>query len=168
MFKHRKFVLIVIGFLFVSIIGATASLGIARARQEKFIPPAAINFGIWYPVSGKTEYVLEQNTLQYDKPTGIITFKLNNKNDNVLTFSQQVVPENFSISPEAFDQQLAVLQQVTKFDSVNGTVAITKGSENGQGTAVLRSKGTLLFAYTKNPLGVDEWRRIFNDLELVY
>lgn len=160
--KRNVLILLLVMSIFV-----TVGLMVTQARTQNIKLPADIDFRVWYLSSEKTGYTLLPGSTQYDKSSKTILFKLQNKNNNVLTFSQQATPESNVVSSEVFDTQLASLPQVTKFDSVNGSVAITKPTNGGQSTAIMRSKGTIVYIYSKDQIQTEDWRILFNDLELI-
>lgn len=165
--KYRSNKYFYIGALFIILVLSGISYYAVRSYTSGIDKPDNVNFGVWFPAK-KSDYILDKSTLQYDSRTAIITFKLKNKKDKgELTFTEQSVPEGFAVAPDAFDKQVAGLQQSTKFDSIHGTVALTKPFGGSSVTAIMRSQGTLLYVNSQQELSTDQWRSIFNSLELV-
>lgn len=161
--KNRR--LVYVTAIFVAI--AVSGMGAYFYRQYYEVrPPAGANFGMWYP-KHTADYDVDEKSLHFDPSSSTITFKLINKKEhNELMFTEQAVPESFAVAPQAFDQQVAGLRQVTKIDSINGTVALTRPFENGGVTAIMRSQGTIVYVFSGKELDNNTWLGIFNSLEL--
>lgn len=142
-------------------------LGLVGTQKSDFNPPSEISFGLWYPSTESSKYKYEQNSLKYDKLSKIVTFNMNDSSGKILTFTEQAVPESSQVPADAFDEQLASIPQDTSFESANGTVSITKPAANDQTTAIMKSRGTLLFVTTENKITTDQWRALFNSMELI-
>lgn len=153
-------------FLLLLLVSVT-SLYTANYLSDRTIPDRVIKqagFGIWYPNHSKSGYRIKSDSVTYDAATGIVSFEINN-DGMPITFNQQSVPEHFSLMPDVYEGQVAGLQQVTRFESVNGTVAVTRPSDDGGTTAIMKSKGTLLIARANTELAAEQWKKIFNFLE---
>ena len=110
---------------------------------------------------------VDQNTVKYDKSTGILTFDVQTDSGVNVTFTEQPTPESFVDILPAYEALIEKLHGYASFDTPNGKVSLTTPHElSGQQSAVMNSKGTLIFARPTKNLSVDEWKRIFNNLDL--
>ena len=125
-----------------------------------------VGFGIWYPRTTKTGYKLQKNTIQFDQRLNILSFIASNGSQE-LTFNEQVVPENFARDPGLFSDTVAQIPQITTLESIYGTVSITRPSEDGGVSAIMRARGTMLAVRSSKDMVADEWRSIFNGLDFV-
>jgi hypothetical protein len=164
--KSKKIIFFFVGFATVSMLGALFVY--YRMNQSPIEIPKAVTFGVWYPANSP-EYTLKKDSVKYESEINTLTFMIDKKSNQTenLTITEQAVPEIFSVSPDEFDKQVASLQQVTKFDSVHGPVALTQPLSNGKTTAIMKAQGTIVYVHTEKTLTTDEWRNLFNSMELI-
>lgn len=104
--------------------------------------------------------------VKYDKKIKLLTYTVFLNGVKVVV-SQQATPESFNDVPQAYDALLQKMYSKNSFDSVVGKVNITYPEElKGLQTAVMNSKGVLLFAKPESNISVDEWKKFFNNLSI--
>jgi hypothetical protein len=124
------------------------------------------NFGIWYPTTKSLELKIDRSSIKYTQASSdkLVTFTARNPT-NTLTFTEQALPESFTDVPQAYDKLIERLRGYTSFDTVNGTVALTRPEElKGAQTAIMQSRGTLVFIKPSKDLSADDWRLVINNL----
>lgn len=140
-------------------------------RAQPPIPLAVTSqasFAVFYPADRHILSVKKGSAL-YDRTTGTLRFAASAPDGLQVSFSEQATPGSFVDVPQVYSSLLASLQNYSSFDSINGSVALTLPKEfNGGQSAVMNSKGTLLFARPSRNLTEDQWRRIFNSLHTVH
>lgn len=76
--------------------------------------------------------------------------------------SEQPTPDQFTDVPQVYQKVLESMADYADFDVSVGSVHLTQPAQlNGLQTAVLNSKGTLLFAKPASNLTEDQWRQFF-------
>lgn len=125
-----------------------------------------VSFGIFYP-QGNEVLNVSQKSIAYDAKTSLLTYSSRLATGSTVSFSEQSTPSSFVDVPSVYTKLISNLQEYASFDSLNGTVYLTKPKElHGQQAAVLNNRGTLIFARTTTDLSVDRWRAIFNSLQV--
>lgn len=82
--------------------------------------------------------------------------------------SEQPTSESFIDIPKTFDKVAANMNEYAKFDSNTGTVHLMRPEElAGKQTAVMNSKGTLMFVKPDRDLSEDQWNKLFSKLEVI-
>lgn len=122
---------------------------------------------IYYPDS-TSGLSVDKNSFKFDDASEVLSFTAKYGNANI-TIAEQATPENFVDIPPAYDKLIETLNSYYAFSSFHGTVHLTKPKENkGQQSAVMNSKGTLMFAnVTGGSLTENEWKKFFNNLEVI-
>lgn len=164
--KKKKFsipLVIGVSVLFAALLIAGRTL---LLDQPSLALSTEADFGIWYPNAKNVDYELRKDTVAYDESNRILSFVVESPQNGKLTFSQQAVPEVVSGQPDLFDIQLKSLPEVGKFESLHGTVSITHPTGTSEATAIMRSKGTLLYVHSNKTMTTEKWRKIFNSLEI--
>jgi hypothetical protein len=88
-------------------------------------------------------------------------------NSTRVVISEQPTPESFTDVPQVYDALITKLRGQDSFDTINGKVDITFPVElKGGQSAVMNSKGVLLFAHPDKQLTLDQWKQFFNSLEI--
>jgi hypothetical protein len=127
-------------------------------------------YGIWYPTSKGLNLKVDRGTIKYTHtgPDKLVSFIARSETQN-LTFTEQPQPESFNDVPQLYEKLIEKLRGYSNFDSVNGTVSLTRPEElKGGQTAVMKSKGTLVFIKPETDLSADDWRKIMNNLSFVH
>lgn len=137
--------------------------------HQPIIPRQVLNqatFGVWYPTAGTLGLQVDRGTVKntasgQDK---LVTFVARNPSNN-LSFTEQAVPDSFNDIPQLYDKLIEKLRGYATFDSVNGTVSLTRPEEFKSGqTAVMKAKGAMVFIRPDKDLSTDDWRRLINNL----
>lgn len=150
--------------------GSALYLNTRNLQSDSIIPVAIkknVSFVIFYPKASPT-LKLNASSIKFDPPSGLVSFTANHAGVN-LTFAEQATPESFVDIPPAYDKLIETLNEYATFNSFYDTVHLTKPKElNGQQSAVMNSKGTLMFVNTTNgSLTDDQWKSLFNNLEVI-
>lgn len=131
-------------------------------RPQPFLPSgvtAAYPAAVLIP--NKQDAALVEGSAAYDKPAKMLSYTVKLAGTNVV-ISEQPTPENFVDVPQMYDQLVAQMAEYQKFDAAVGTVHLTRPANlAGRQTAVLNTKGTLLFAKAEANLSDDAWRTLF-------
>jgi hypothetical protein len=126
-----------------------------------------ISHVIYYPdtIGGLT---VDKTSFKYDDTNEVLSYTAKYSSAEI-TIAEQSTPENFVDIPQAYDKLVETLNSYSAFSSFHGTVYLTKPKENkGQQSAVMNSKGTLMFAnVTIGSLTDNEWKKLFNNLEVI-
>jgi len=162
----------------IFVTSAVALAGIAWAgfyiyASNQPIPQRTLKqagFGIWYPTNKTLGLKVDRDTIKFSQSGSdkLVTFIARNDSNN-LSFTEQPLPESFIDVPQLYDKMIEKLRGYSSFDSVNGTVSVTRPEElKGGQTAVMKSKGTLLFVKPDKDVSIDDWRQIMNNLSFVH
>jgi hypothetical protein len=111
--------------------------------------------------------VIDQTSVKYAADIKVLS--LNTSLDGVaIALSEQPTPESFTDIPQAYDKVIEQMHEYRKFETDIGVVHLTKPpNRHGGQTAVVNTKGTLLFANPIRTLSDDQWRRLFTSMEVV-
>ena len=113
-------------------------------------------------VPSHKQATIDRSSAKYDGSLKVLSFTVGTAGHK-LVMAEQPTPDQFVDVPQAFQKVLENMNEYDSFDSVMGTVHLTKPqSLHGGQTAVLNAKGTLLFATPAANLSTDQWRRFFN------
>jgi len=67
-----------------------------------------------------------------------------------------------------YDKVVTSMNGYGKFDCDSGTVHLTRPKDlAGKQAAVMNAKGTLMFVKPASDLSEDQWRKLFNGLEVI-
>lgn len=127
-------------------------------------------FGVWYPHGGSLALEVDRDSVKtsLNGNDRLVTFTAHSPS-KALAFTEQAVPDSFNDVPQVYDKLIEKLRGYSSFDSVNGTVSLTRPEElKGGQTAVMKSKGTLVFIKPEKDLSTDDWRRLVNNLQFVH
>jgi hypothetical protein len=111
--------------------------------------------------------MIDADSIKYDSGLKVLSFDA--PIDGIrLSVSEQPTPENFTDIPQVYDKVVEQMRVYKKFETAIGIVYLTKPeSRKGSQTAVMNTKGTLLFANPDKDLSDDQWRRFFNSFDVV-
>jgi hypothetical protein len=166
--KISSKVIIIAGIVIVCL-AALLVAGYFAFQPHSAIPKAVssrASFGIFVP--GNDEWTVDTDTVRYTATSGLVSYVMHTKgNANSISVNEQATPEAFNDVPQAYDKLISSLQGYSTITSVNGKVDLTHPKElNGGQAAVMNAKGTLMFAKPDRSLTTEDWRRLFNQLQL--
>lgn len=155
--------------VFVIVIVAAAVFEIARYRQatntaslpttikQKLAMPALT------PVSQADNYTLNQDSIKYDDKEKLLSYTLASS-DNSITVTEQPYPDVL-----IYDKLTGAIGQYSQVDTTAGKVTLGRPKDGGGAqVAVLNyNNQTLIFAKPQKDLSDDQWRLVFNTLEVV-
>ncbi|MDL2342199.1 MAG: hypothetical protein QFB87_03935 [Patescibacteria group bacterium] len=134
------------------------------------LPPAIaskVNFAVFYPANDKLVAV-ERKSISFNDQAGVLSYTGRLLGGADLYINQQATPESFVDIPQAYDKLIASLLPYGNFDTVNGRVSLTKPKElQGNQSAVMNAKGTLMFVRASSNITDSQWRQVFNSLKLI-
>jgi hypothetical protein len=168
---RRGFVMASLGTLCFALLAAVAVGGYLWYKQAHVIIPANIKkqvtFVIFYPQNNSVVQV-NKKTLLYEPDKKLLSYTGKFAGSGTsFTLSEQTTPDSFVDIPQAYTKLLSSLNQYDSFGTANGTVALTHPKElNGGESAVMNAKGTLLFVRPSGTVTSDDWRRLFNNLQV--
>jgi hypothetical protein len=107
---------------------------------------------------------IDHDTIKYDAKLKLLSFYVTAFDQRIL-ISQQPTPETFTDAPQVYEKVINHMREYKKFETDIGTVHLTQPPDTKGGqTAVLNTKGTLLFAKPSGQLTPDQWRQLFAGL----
>lgn len=146
----------------IMLVGSRHSPGLIPDNLKK-----QISFVLFLP-SSSPEMNINTKSFRYDPVSKVFTFKMQ-YDHSTLTIAEQATPQNFIDIPQAYDKVMETLNEYASFNSYYDKVSLTRPKEfKGQQSAIMNSKGTLITAHpTKGELTEDQWKKLFNGLELI-
>jgi len=124
-------------------------------------------FSVFTHDPADSSWTFENSTTVYDTAQGVLTLHFINA-DNKLTVTQQLTPDPFTDVPNYLSILLSKLHQYAEIHTSIGTVGLTRPEElKGGQTAVINTRGTLMFAVPEKDLTNDQWQKFFNSLLVV-
>jgi len=122
-----------------------------------------LNFSLMYP-DASSGYEVDPSKTSYDASSKVLIFHA--KQEGVeLIITEQATPDPFNDIPQYYPKLIEKLNGYKDFDSINGSVSLTRPTElKGGQTAVFNGKGTLIFVKPSRALSDDDWRAFFNSL----
>lgn len=168
-YAASKFRVVAIGLLVIGV-AVVGFIGLQSTPADGSIPQTIkrqVAFVIFYP-SPKAAVVVDANSFKYDTKEKLLSYVVNYANTPI-TIAEQATPQNFIDIPQAYDKLIETLGEYGSFQSYYDKVSLTHPKEfNGQQSAVMNSKGTLVFAHpTKGDLSEDQWKKLFNGFEII-
>ena len=125
-----------------------------------------LDFLVLYP-SVADDVVVDKGSMKYDASTGVLSFIVQTYGV-ANTITQQATPESFNDIPQYYTKTVERMNGYSSFDSAIGRVDLTRPSDlGGDQIAVMNTKGVLLFAHPEKDLTQSQWRKIFNNMEVV-
>jgi hypothetical protein len=150
----------------VAMLGLLIGVGLYILRPQPPIPDniyKKLNFSLFYP-DPASGYKINQAFVSYDSNAKVVIFHAKSGGRDML-ISEQATPAVFNDIPDYYQKLIEKLNGYSSFDSINGTVSLTKPTElKGVQTAILNSKGILMFIRPNQTLSDDDWRKFFKDL----
>jgi hypothetical protein len=158
--------LMVFGVMFLA---ADAAIGIYLLKPKPPIPKniqSQLDFTP-YLVQPGTGITIDTSSYKYDASQKGLSFIARGKEYGKLTISEQPTPQQFIDIPEVYSKLVDKLNRYGVFDNAIGTVYLTRpdGQHTGQ-TAVINSKGVLMFVRSAKDLSDDQWRKVFGSFVL--
>jgi hypothetical protein len=126
-----------------------------------------IDYGVYFPDLGK--YKIDESSIKYDSVNKGISYEVRTTQPgNVLTVSQQTVPETFIDIPQYYEKVVEQMGSYSTLETTIGKVSLTKKPVPGsKQIAVMREKGTLVFIQADKDQTNDDWRKFLNTLQLL-
>jgi hypothetical protein len=153
------------------IVGALLLLAGGTVLAKKLAPEPVIPSSIQKAVAstifipGPSATFINRKTVKYDSKTKLLSYQATAFGINTI-ISEQPTPDSFTDIPQVYDKFIDNLNQYSNFDTNNGKVFLTHPKElKGGQTAVMNSKGTLMFAKPDRALSGDQWRQFFKSLK---
>jgi hypothetical protein len=167
----KQFVVISVTIMIILSLIAGGVLGYMRWQKSKIIIPPAIKKQvtsvIFWP-SKDAPVLSDKQTIKYNPNEKLLSYVAHTSNGRELIISEQPTPDSFNDIPQVFSKFTEGLHQYTSFSTPDGTVSLTRPKElKGGQTAVMSAKGTLMFIKPSKDLSDDEWRQLFNNLEII-
>ena len=137
--------------------------------RPKSVVPAAITRAITSTilVPKSNDVVVAGESIKYDTSLKLLSYAAIAYGVPTVV-SEQPTPESFIDIPQVYDKVVANMNEYSTFDSATGTVHLTRPKDlGGKQAAVMNAKGTLMFVKPARDLSNDQWRRLFNNLEIV-
>ena len=148
------------------VLAVAAMVGAYVYNSRPSVIPSAIrrqaNFAIFYPNPSKQIYILP-SSFKYDTSLSQVAFAARFANRSI-TFAEQSSPDSFAATPTFYANFITKLGGYATFSSIDGTVSLTEPAQVNAQTAVMNTKGTLLFAKSSNDMSENNWRLLFNSL----
>ncbi len=111
--------------------------------------------------------VIDKASATYDAQLKVLVYKIA-AYDTTLTVSEQPTPDSFTDIPELLQKVATNMQEYATFDTDIGTVHLAKPTQtDGKQTAIMNSKGTLMFISSKRNLSQDQWRKLFKTMVVI-
>jgi hypothetical protein len=153
-----------------SIVGIVIVLAVAIAVYVHCMKPSVVpstirkraNFAIFYPNPSKQIYI-PVNSFKYDASLNQVAFVVRFAGRSV-TFAEQPSPDSFAADPTFYSNFITKLGGYATFSSIDGTVSLTEPAQVDTQTAVMNTKGTLLFAKSSGNINENNWKLLFNSL----
>lgn len=114
------------------------------------------------------DYQVKRESAKYDPKLKVLTYEVAINGVGSAVVSEQPTPDSFIDIPQVYDKVVANMNEYGTFDSDIGTVHLTRPKDlGGKQAAVMNAKGTLMFVKPERDLSDDQWRKLFNGLEVV-
>jgi hypothetical protein len=113
------------------------------------------------------DVVVSRESMNYDSQLKLLTYTATAYGVKTVV-SEQPTPESFIDIPQVYDKVVTGMNEYGTFDSDSGTVNLTRPKDlGGKQAAVMNTKGTLMFVKPERDLSDDQWRKLFNGLEVI-
>lgn len=113
------------------------------------------------------KFPVNRDTTKYDPSIKVLTYKVAAFGKTII-MSEQPTPDQFTDVPQVYQKVLDGMQDYNDFDVNVGGVHLTLPPQlSGVQTAVLNTKGTLIFAKPSGKLSDDQWRQFFTSFQVV-
>ena len=152
----------------LAIVAFTVSI-LAQIHISQIVFPEAtknrLHFTLIAPTGGGI--TIDKKSVKFDETNKLLTYTITYGSTS-LVVSEQSVPSQFVDITTVYTKLVEGLNNYESFESVIGSVHLTKPTQlGGRQVAVLNSKGTLLFVKPKDPLTTDQWKVIFQYMEVI-
>jgi hypothetical protein len=125
-----------------------------------------ISHSIFVPAQS-SGWRLDKTATSYNNDTGVLNTYLLSRN-NRITMTQQNTPQTFKDVPTYYPALLNKLHEYSEIQTSNGTVGLTKPDElKGGQSAVANISDTLMFLHPDHDLTDQQWKQLFNNLDIV-
>ena len=124
-----------------------------------------VKFAILYPQSNRTT-VYNKASFKYAKSLGQLSFIVNFDGNNI-TFAEQTTPEPFNATTTFFSSFTQRIGSYATINTTDGQAVLTLPKQTNQETAVMNTKGTLLFASSTSNLSESSWTLLLNTLQSI-
>jgi hypothetical protein len=160
--KRLWFLVFIIGLL----VGVSAT--VKALWPQPFIPgpiKKQVTSTIFMPSGSQVQN--KEGTVKYDSKLKLLSYQSSAFGVNT-TVSEQPTPDSFNDIPAVYQKVLDSWKEYASFGNSNGTVYLTRpGEQNGKEVGVLNSKGTLMFIKADKDLSGDQWKQLFNNLDII-
>lgn len=151
---------LLVGFYYIFVYHPTPNLIPENLKKQ-------LSFVVFYPAANPA-IVVDANSFKYDSQAKLMSYVIT-YGKTPITIAEQATPQNFIDIPPAYDKLVESLSEYASFQSYYDKVSLTHPKEfKGQQSAVMNSKGTLVFAHpTQGDLTEDQWKKLFNGFEVI-
>lgn len=120
-----------------------------------------------YLTDTKKGLTVDKSSYKYDQGKKTLSYIIHSYEYGNLIVSEQPTPQQFIDIPDVYNKVIDGLNRYSVFQNQLGTVYLTRPSDQKSGqTAVLNSSGVLMFVRSDKNLSDDQWRSIFNQINL--
>jgi hypothetical protein len=158
---HRTVLLVLLPALVVTL--SLLAILAFYSRQPAPLPASIrkqLSFVAFAPVM---PWSVPPKSVSYGPRAKLLTFNAQN-GQNSLVVTEQPVSSQSKTTPTV----LTKLHEYDSFATANGTVYLAKPADpQGQTEAVLQAQGTLLLGRPSHSLSLEQWRQLFNALEVI-
>lgn len=124
-----------------------------------------VGFTIFAPASDNKTWQLDKENIEYDATAGVITLHIL-RDANKIVMSEQATPPPFTDIPNYNSIFLSKLNEYQELTVSLGTIELTHPTElKGGQSAVMNTRGTLMFLHPDTNLSDDDWKSVFNSLQ---
>lgn len=169
--KYRRTIVVVVSILILVLaLGTGSGFLVWRWYQDKHPIPTVIRleatFPLFYP---NQKYVnVNKSTIKYDSTAKLLSFTGSTPSGSKLIFSEEPTPSQFNDIPGYYTALLNNMNEYQEIDTIDGQMYLTKPeSVNGNQSAVMSTKGTLMFVRAEKNLSVGNWQQLFNNLTII-
>lgn len=156
---------LVVGALFVLKVTTGSQVVPSEIKKQ-------VSFPLYIPAQDITPFTIDKNSLKTypdpgDSQMKIFSFVLTSPG-NKITFTEQVAPDLVS-EQIGLDKLASLMQAYKEIITSVGRVELTRPKElkGGQTAVAVPNFTTLIFAKPEIDLTENDWRKIFNSLEIV-
>jgi hypothetical protein len=163
--KNKIYILATVAILILLVTVVAAGIALA----PKPVLPKSITkqttFTVFVPTT--SEIMVDTASTKYDAKLKLLSYNAT-VNGIHIVLSMQPTPESFADIPQFYDKVVAKMNEYSKFESINGTVHLTRPIDlGGKQTAVVDTKGTLIFVKPESDLTDDQWRQFFKNIDVL-
>lgn len=163
--SHRKLRIVGIVLAAIVVVVTAVLVTIQILKPHPILPKSIVSKANYVLLVPKSSLVkLDSKSVGYNSNLALLDYQVSYAGSQLIV-SQQAAPSMFTDVPATYDKTLASMNQYSHFDSLEGTVYLTKPQQlAGKQAAVLLSKGTLMFVKPSSDLTDEQWRQFFNSL----